>query len=285
MEITVADIKPFLRFVRCISMTKSSVYPHYIPYDSRMFVALEGEGRIEADGALYIMKPGDVIFINSGIKYHVETPDAYVKYFMVNFDYVFAAVNQKNPRIPAEVSDFNESRLIAPVTFSDEEALSRVLYVRGMSEIFGRLYKMEREFSRKITMHELCLCSDMTSVIVKCLRAYRYSESSQKADKVTEILDYIREKCVRPISNREIAERFHYHENYLSRLIKSSTGMSLHRYVKSSRVDRALEMLSSSEQSISEIAQACGFYDTAHFVKCFRRSIGVAPGIFRENFK
>jgi transcriptional regulator GlxA family with amidase domain len=54
-------------------------------------------------------------------------------------------------------------------------------------------------------------------------------------------------------------------------------------YVSMRRVDRAKLMITSTGQTLTEIALACGFADQSHLNRCFSRLIGVSPGKWRRH--
>ncbi len=56
-------------------------------------------------------------------------------------------------------------------------------------------------------------------------------------------------------------------------------------YFKNKKIERAAELLSATNQRISDIAFDCGFNDLAHFSKSFQVSHGVSPSQFRLNQK
>ncbi|HEY0111331.1 MAG TPA: helix-turn-helix domain-containing protein, partial [Fibrella sp.] len=60
------------------------------------------------------------------------------------------------------------------------------------------------------------------------------------------------------------------------------TGMSINRYVRSLRLRKARELLSSSSMNISEVAYSVGFEDPKYFSRVFSEEFGVSPGNFRH---
>jgi transcriptional regulator GlxA family with amidase domain len=59
------------------------------------------------------------------------------------------------------------------------------------------------------------------------------------------------------------------------------TGLSLHRYLTRYRIDRAVDLLSTTTMSVSEVGAAVGFPDPSHFSKAFEKVIGHPPSAFR----
>jgi len=67
---------------------------------------------------------------------------------------------------------------------------------------------------------------------------------------------------------------------HFSRAFKNSVGVTPYQYVLRRRVERALELLRASGKSQSEVAAVCGFSDSRHLTRAFRRLTGRSPGYF-----
>lgn len=53
------------------------------------------------------------------------------------------------------------------------------------------------------------------------------------------------------------------------------------KYIREQRLARAAQLLTSTDQSISEIAYACAFNDLANFSNCFKQQYGCSPSDYR----
>ena len=95
---------------------------------------------------------------------------------------------------------------------------------------------------------------------------------------------YIGQNFNKKLSNEEIAREFNYHPNYVSSLIRDYTGLPLHQYIKNIRVTKAADMLLIADKSITEVSADCGFYDSSHFIRCFKEIIGITPQQYRNYY-
>jgi AraC family transcriptional regulator len=68
---------------------------------------------------------------------------------------------------------------------------------------------------------------------------------------------------------------------YFVRAFKQSVGLTPHDYLIRRRVERAMELLSETELSLSEIALAAGFADQSHCARRFRQHVGMSPRDYR----
>lgn len=116
------------------------------------------------------------------------------------------------------------------------------------------------------------------------LFSLRKENQNKRLKKLTDRVDsYIAENLFRDISLTMIADTFHFHPSYLSRVYKETTGMSLSDSIASKRLIRVKELLKTDEYSISAVAAMTGFTSANYFSRWFRKWTGSTPQEFREN--
>jgi AraC family transcriptional regulator len=64
---------------------------------------------------------------------------------------------------------------------------------------------------------------------------------------------------------------------HFSRAFKESFGLPPHRYLTSRRMDRAKELLSQADISVTEIGLELGFSNTSSFSAAFHKHTGTTP--------
>jgi PAS domain S-box-containing protein len=67
-----------------------------------------------------------------------------------------------------------------------------------------------------------------------------------------------------------------------ARLTKRLFGLSPTQLIAKTRIAEASRLLYETQQSISDIALACGFYDHSAFTRAFRSATGVSPSQYRS---
>ena len=68
---------------------------------------------------------------------------------------------------------------------------------------------------------------------------------------------------------------------HFARLFRASTGLSPHQYVIRRRVERARQLLSSTDRTLAAIAQDVGFASGSHLATHVKRLLGVSPSRLR----
>jgi AraC-like DNA-binding protein len=81
---------------------------------------------------------------------------------------------------------------------------------------------------------------------------------------------------------RELAEVAQRSSGYFCRAFKRTVGRTPHAYILDRRLDRASELMLTSDVALSEIALTCGFSDQAHLCKAFRARYGQSPAAWRR---
>lgn len=121
------------------------------------------------------------------------------------------------------------------------------------------------------------------------LFARQIQESSQKdnveyTEDIAQILAYI-QKHYAHVTLGEVAKKFGFSENYLSKYIQKYTGTKFNQIVHNFKLQNAIIYLIHSNLSLAEIAEIVGYNDINYFGKVFRREFGVSPGIYRNQHK
>lgn len=83
------------------------------------------------------------------------------------------------------------------------------------------------------------------------------------------------------ISVAQLAQLAHLSVSQLIRRFRAHFGTTPARYIRRVRVNAAARLLIETDQTVEQIAGACGFYDASHFVKQFKHETGATPHAYR----
>ena len=81
------------------------------------------------------------------------------------------------------------------------------------------------------------------------------------------------------------AEHFGLSVSYLSRLFHNATGMKMGDYILMLKFHEAKILLRTTDLSISEIAERCGFSGGSAFIRSYRAKEGMTPGAYRRQLQ
>lgn len=85
-----------------------------------------------------------------------------------------------------------------------------------------------------------------------------------------------------PIGVDELADRLAISRRSLERKFQDALGMTPQHFARDLRLRYGLWLLHYSPRTITEIGERCGFADTAHFSRNFRKAFGMTPSAMRR---
>ena len=84
------------------------------------------------------------------------------------------------------------------------------------------------------------------------------------------------------VSVEDLAADMNLSRVQLYRKVKAVTGSSPVELLRTARLNRAYQMLLTTDKSVSEVAYAVGFTAPSYFTKCFKEEYGKVPGDVRR---
>lgn len=277
-----SELNPYIRYARYLNLNENMYFNEVVPLDARLFYTLSGYGKINVKNKEYEMTPHSLIIINSGIPYQIMAPENSVDYIAINFDYTQKATSCNIPIMPVTEKKFKKEMLVDFNTIDDVKVLSDVLYIKEIDTIQKKLNGIVREFTQKLLYHEQKSGHMLAECIVDLVRTTKIENVAVKKETSNQIVSYIHNHYSENITNQLIGNLFGYHPNYVSFLIKQTTGMPIHQYIIHVRLMNAINYLENTALSVSEIAAACGFCDAAYFSGYFKKYFGINPSKYRN---
>ncbi len=109
-----------------------------------------------------------------------------------------------------------------------------------------------------------------------------FDENFQKYDAaIKRAFEYINDNISGKLLLEDIAKSAFISPFHFLRVFKNFTGITLHQYILSLRVERA-KMLLRQKSTISYTYSQVGFLNQTHFTKVFRKMTGLTPRQFKE---
>lgn len=97
------------------------------------------------------------------------------------------------------------------------------------------------------------------------------------------ILDYVDEHYGEGVSLDLLADKLKMSRTYLSSYFKEKHGKTFSEHLNDVRMNKAVELLSSSDLMISEVAERVGYYSVNSFIRNFKKVKGIPPGEYRRS--
>ena len=102
-------------------------------------------------------------------------------------------------------------------------------------------------------------------------------------DLVQKIREKLNQNYNKPLDLRLVSMEFSVSVSHLTRLFKEYTGVTPKEYITQIRLNKAMLLLSESNENILEVAYAIGFKSLSSFYKCFKDNTGCTPKEYRKS--
>ena len=95
---------------------------------------------------------------------------------------------------------------------------------------------------------------------------------------------YIRHHYTDPhLDLATICDYVGYSTSHMCPLFKKTVGVTMNRFLTDTRMEHARRMLTETEDSLDQIARACGYTSAKYFGRAFKAAAHQSPGEFRLN--
>ena len=108
-----------------------------------------------------------------------------------------------------------------------------------------------------------------------------------KKDKyILEIIEYFKLHIHDPmLSVEDIAEHVSLSSAYVRQIFKDVMDITLLTYILNERIEKAKELLITTDVSVTEIGERCGFQTKSHYFTTFKKLTGMTPTQYRQSKK
>jgi AraC-like DNA-binding protein len=96
-------------------------------------------------------------------------------------------------------------------------------------------------------------------------------------------IDYLRAHYADAVTLDDLAFQVGLNKQYLVHAFRRAVGLPPHAYLIQLRIAQAKSQLMAG-RAVAEVAATLGFADQSHFVRTFRRYVGMAPGRYQRSF-
>jgi len=110
----------------------------------------------------------------------------------------------------------------------------------------------------------------------------REAIEAESAKPVRQARQYINEHYGEKIVLEDIADIVGLNPVYFSVLFKKETGINFSAYLVNVRLEKAKEMLCSTNETIAAVGESVGYRDSRYFSQIFTKTVGVKPVLYRK---
>lgn len=242
---------------------------HTHPF-TELFYVVDGKGEFNIQGQRFPVKPNDFVIINPQVEHtELSSPDE-------PLEYIVLGINGLSFSNLTPVSEGGH-----PFSFfnlRDEQ-----------KDILRYLNAMVQEATSQQMSYELVCHNLLEILLIKILRHQHFDLEVGKQSKATKDISFIKHYLEtyyhESIQLEDLASMTHLSRFYISHSFKKEIGMSPMEYLIDIRIKESKILLRTTNYSISQVADIVGFTTPTYFSKQFRKSTGISPTDYREQFQ
>jgi len=153
-------------------------------------------------------------------------------------------------------------------------------------KIFTKLVKYYNNFSQD---DEIILQSLVLSLIHAIIQDTNQSVKSRNLKNnnhalIENISKYIKDNLTEDLSLEKIAEVSHLSPIHFHNCFKAAVGKTLRDYVEEQRLKKAINLLITTDYSLTKIAYECGFSSQSYFSYVFKRKMNKTPREYVQGY-
>lgn len=96
------------------------------------------------------------------------------------------------------------------------------------------------------------------------------------------MLEHIRQNIDKQLLLKDLARQFYFTPNHCCYLFQTQLGTTFSEYVTGLRMEKARELLRTTDRYVYEIADEVGYSDPQYFNRVFRQAVGITPLEYRK---
>lgn len=250
---------------------------HSLDYDTGsshhrfvMIMNFQTEGTVILDNAMFDFKVGQAVIIFP-FQYH-----AYTDFASKKIDWLFCSFEWPRAITPGAFLKLKDTIITIP------------------SDTLGLISRLSQLYTDQTSDPDLCAngVAMLTGAILNdfllaeeahsTLRHASKGEISRSRELFQAVSSYIYSNLDKPIQIRDVADYAGISESHLRNVFTDKFNINIGSYIRRSKLIRACRLLETTEMSVSQVADACGFNSVFAFSRTFRQNIGMSPNKYRN---
>lgn len=276
-------VKSFLKGRISVIVSTSGVFPHDVPdlYDSCVSAARK---RVGSEQELFVRAAGELADVKMESLRSLYEPPTLIHLLEAGR---WDGIQEKLGRIFDELQDrwSHSQEHLLEVCFAISSAFSYIAHKNGqpLSDLIGDDYG---KLADGIPFRSIPQLRDWSMRVLRRLTEDMDREiKDSRASLIRAIHKFIDENLEQDVTLQSIADHVFMHPVYVSKIYKLETGINISDYIQQLRMEKAVYLLTNSQEKTYEIAAKLGYQRSHSFNYAFKKYHGLTPQEFRDQQK
>lgn len=242
------------------NMTELHYHRHY-----ELYYLLSGKQNYFIDNSYFKMGNGDLALIPKG-SMHKTTGGMGGLRILINFNDKFL-LRYLSPRAIKTLLPLFDKRIVHP---NADVAKSIVRHC----EKFQEAYEQDDKDVEFLHLFQILLLLQDSPVV-------KQDASEQTHSLIHAIIEYTQKNYSTITSLNDVADALYISKYHICHLFSKHLDLPFNEYLTKERLKNAEEKLINTNQSVTEIAESCGFHTATYFCSVFKKQFGISPLKYR----
>lgn len=149
-----------------------------------------------------------------------------------------------------------------------------------IEDILNRIFEISLNDSISSKIRCLSLVQNFFSKLFE-----NFTEKKIKNSHINEAVYFMKLNYNLGISAKDVAAKLNIDQSYFTRIFRKEFGVSPNKWLNDFRLEKACELLVTSDLPVGNIATSVGIFDSLYFSRMFRKNIGMSPTVYRTEHK
>lgn len=247
-----------------------------------MAYILQGEMIQKIKGKEIKLKKGEIIFLNQHITHEIKasSKEDIIINFIIKpefFEYILNLIDKENI-----ISKF----LFSTIYGGSRKGEYICFYVGNIKNVQNIIEQVINEIINMSTLGKSKIKFLVGLLLIELLNnpqfIVSYSEENYEIKLMMEILKYI-DESYEEANLTKLCETLHQQDYKICKLIKKNTGLTFKELVQEKRIEKAIELLKSTDYAIEDIIRRVGYENDSYFYRIFKKKFGLSPKEYKKS--
>lgn len=247
-----------------------------------MAYILQGEMIQKIKGKEIRLKKGEIIFLNQHITHEIKasSKEDIIINFIIKpefFEYILNLIDKENI-----ISKF----LFSTIYGGSRKGEYICFYVGNIKNVQNIIEQVINEIINMSTLGKSKIKFLVGLLLIELLNnpqfIVSYSEENYEIKLMMEILKYI-DESYEEANLTKLCETLYQQDYKICKLIKKNTGLTFKELVQEKRIEKAIELLKSTDYAIEDIIRRVGYENDSYFYRIFKKKFGLSPKEYKKS--
>lgn len=270
---------------RNINLTGTLFISSHWHHEIEILCFQKGTATVRVSGEVIAVHPGDVVFINREELHEITSEDPDILYHACVFPMEFLYFAKPDYTQRQYLTPLSEKKLLLPHYMGHGDSFADAIY-QELTDIIATFDNKELAYQLRI---KACLLKILSLAVASDRLVYPADTDllihTKNQQQLKDILSYIQSHYEDRMYLDEIADHFHMSAKYFSQYFKKHFGRCFIEYLNQFRVEKACELLVTTNMHIMDISFATGFDNFSYFIRKFKSITGYTPAAYRKTIQ